>query len=98
MAFVQIIQFKTSKIDEMRALGDELEKTMGGDSKAKRVVVAADRDNEGQYLNIVFFDSYEEAMANSSDPRTQEFSSKMMELGDGPPTFVNLDVVEDRTP
>jgi hypothetical protein len=46
---------------------------------------------------IVFFDSYESAMENSNLPETNEFSQKMMELLDGPPTFYNLDVVEDKT-
>jgi hypothetical protein len=97
MAFVQIIQFKTSKIDEMRALADEWREKAGDDSKAQRVVVCSDRDNPDQHMNIVFFDSYEEAMENSNLPATQELSGKMMELGDGPPTFYNLDVIDDRT-
>ena len=97
MGFVQIIEFKTSKADEMRSLGDEWEAAAGADSKARRRVTCEDRDNPGRYLNIVFFDSYEDAMANSNLPVTQEFSQKMMALGDGPPTFYNLDVVEDRS-
>ena len=95
MAFVQIIQFRTSKIDEMRALGDEYQKQRG-DGGADRVVVCANRDNPGEYLNIVFFESYEAAMENSNHPATQELSSKMMALGEGPPTFYNLDVIDDR--
>jgi hypothetical protein len=27
---------------------------------------------------------------------TQEFAARMMSLADGPPTFLNLDVVDDR--
>jgi hypothetical protein len=45
----------------------------------------------------VFFDSYESAMENSNLPVTQEFAQRMMALSDGPPSFFNLDVVEDRT-
>jgi len=97
MAFVQIIEFKTSKIDEIREVGDAWEAAAGGDSKARRRVMCEDRDNPGRYFNIVFFDSYEDAMANSDLPVTQEFSQKMMALGDGPPTFYNLDVAEDRS-
>ena len=44
----------------------------------------------------MFFDSYEDAMANSDLPVTAEFSQRMMALADGPPTFRNLDVLEDR--
>jgi hypothetical protein len=96
MGFVQIIEFRSSKIDEMRALGDEWEKAAAGTSKAQRRVMCADRDDPGRYFNIVFFDSYEDAMENSGLPVTQDFSQKMMALGDGPPTFYNLDVLEDR--
>lgn len=96
MPFVQIIEFRTSKADEMRAVGTEWEAAAAGASKARRRVLCEDRDNPGRYLNIVFFDSYEEAMENSNLPATQEFSQKMMALADGPPTFYNLDVVEER--
>ena len=97
MGFVQIIEFRTSKIDDMRAVGDEWEAAAGADRKARRRVLCRDRDTEGRYFNIVFFDSYEEAMENSDLPVTKEFSEKMMALADGPPTFSNLDVVEDRS-
>jgi hypothetical protein len=97
MGFVQIIEFRTSKFDEMRALGDHWEAAAGGDRKVRRRMMCQDRDDPGRHFNIVFFDSYDEAMANSNLPATQEFSQKMMALGDGPPTFYNLDVVEDRS-
>jgi hypothetical protein len=97
MAFVQIIEFRSSKSEEMRAVGDEWEAAAAGDRKARRRVFCQDRDNPGHYFNIVFFDSFDEAMANSNLPVTQQFSQKMMALADGPPTFYNLDVVEDRS-
>jgi hypothetical protein len=97
MGFVQIIEFRTSKFDEMQKVGAEWEAAAGGDSKARRRVMCADRDNPGRYLNIVFFDSYEAAMENSNLPVTQEFSQKLMGLADGPPAFYNLDIVEDRS-
>jgi hypothetical protein len=97
MAFVQIIEFRTSKFDEMRKLGEEWEAAAGADSKARRRVMCQDRDNPGRYFNIVFFDSFESAMENSNLPATSEFSQRMMALGDGEPTFYNLDVVDDDT-
>ena len=95
MAFVQIIEFRTSKFDEMRKVGDEWEAAAGGDRTVRRRVLCQDRDNPGRYFNIVFFDSYESAMENSNLPVTAEFSKRMMALGDGPPTFYNLDDVDD---
>jgi prepilin-type processing-associated H-X9-DG protein len=95
MGFVQIIEFKTSKLDEMQKVGSEWEAAAGGDSKARRRVLCQDRDHPGRYVNIVFFDSHEEAMQNSELAVTQEYSQKVMALADGPPTFLNLDVLED---
>ena len=97
MGFVQIIEFKTSKIDEVAKIGDEWEAAAGADRKARRRVMCQDKDNPGRYFNIVFFDSYEDAMENSNLPVTAEFSGRMMELADGPPTFFNLDVMDDRS-
>ena len=96
MAFVQIIEFRTSKIAEMQEVVNEWEKATEGKRKARRTILCADRDNPGRYLNVVFFDSYEAAMENSAMPETDALSKKMMNFADGPPTFHNLDVIDDR--
>jgi hypothetical protein len=96
MAFVQIIEYRTSKAAEMQAVGDEWEKATEGKRKAGRRVLCQDRDKPERYFNVVFFDSYEDAMKNSALPETESFSKKMMSFADGPPTFYNLDVVDDR--
>ena len=96
MGFVQVIEFRTSKIAEMQKVGDEWEKASEGKRKVNRRVICQDRDNPGRYFNIVFFDSYEAAMENSELPETQALSGKMMGMADGPPTFYNLDVLDDR--
>jgi hypothetical protein len=96
--FVQIIQYQTSKIDEMRKVGDEWEAATKGEGTAQRVLVCADRDTPGRYFNLAFFDSHESAMQNSELPTTQAFAGRMMALADGPPTFYNLDIVDDRSP
>lgn len=96
MKFIQVIEFDSSRIDEMRKIGDEWEAAAGGESKAVRRVMCEDRDRPGHYVNIVFFDSYDEAMENSSNPVTTEYSQKMAALTDGPPKFYNLNVLEER--
>jgi hypothetical protein len=96
MAFVQIIEFRTGKIAEMEAVGDEWEKATAGKRKVRRRYLAEDRDTPGRYFNIVFFDSYEDAMQNSALPETDALSQKMMGFGDGPPTFYNLDIRDAR--
>ena len=97
MAFIQIIDLRTSRYDEVAALGAEWQAAAGSDSTARRRVLVQDRDTPGRYLNIVFFDSYESAMANSANPVTAEFAAKMATLLDGEPTYLNLDVLEDVT-
>ena len=94
--FVQIIEFRTAKMAEMQQLGDEWEAAAAESSNARRRVLCQDRDQPGRFFNVVFFDSYDEAMENSNLPVTQEFSQKMMGLAEGPPSFYNLDVVEER--
>jgi hypothetical protein len=90
--FIQIIEFSTSRIDEIEALAEELR---ANESMARvgRATITADRDRPGTYLNIVEFDSYDAAMENSARPETAEFAGKLAALCDGPPTFTNLDVV-----
>ena len=95
MAFVQVIEFRTSHFDEMRVVAEEWETATEGKRTACRRVLCRDRDDPGRYFNIVFFDSFEDAMANSALPETDALSSKMMGFADGPPTFYNLDVEDD---
>ena len=96
MKFIQVIEFDSDKIDEMRKLGDEWEAKAAGTSKARQRVMCEDRDKPGHYVNIVFFDSYEEAMENSNNPVTQEFSQKMMGLAPGGAKFYNLNVLDEK--
>jgi len=97
MAFIQIIDFRTDKIDEGRKHVDEWFAATEGRSTARRGLMCEDRDDPGHYINIVFFDSYESAMENSKLPQTAEISAKMGALVDGAITFTDLDVVEDRS-
>lgn len=96
-AFVQIIEWKTSRYDEVEQLNVEW-RARFPEMGPTRVLTAADRDRAGTYATIVEFESYEAAMKNSEDPATGEFAERMAKLCDGPPTFHNLDVkeVQDR--
>lgn len=94
MKFVQIVEFNTSKIDEMRARGTQYEQETEGRRPPGKGILAADRDNPGRYMVIADFPSYEEAMKNSEAPETQKMAEDMQNLSDGPPKFYNLDVLE----
>lgn len=97
MAFVQIIEFRTSRIDEGRSHVDEYLAKTEGKRTATRGVLCQDRNDPEHYFNLVFFDSYEAAMENSKLPETNELNQKMMALGDGQPTFHDLDIIDDRS-
>ena len=95
MRFIQIIEFTTSRIDELDTLLDEWLDRTRGKRAATRGVQTRDRDRDNTYVQIVEFPSYEEAMANSDLPETTEFAARMAELCDGPATFRNLDVIRE---
>ncbi|GAA4832508.1 hypothetical protein [Kitasatospora terrestris] len=97
MKFVQIIEYRTSRIDEFDALLDAWVEKNEGRRLASRAMQTRDRDKENVYLNIVEFPSYEQAMENSDRPETTEFAAQMAALCDGPPVFRNLDLLDERT-
>jgi hypothetical protein len=95
MAFVQIIDFKTDRGEEVDAFFEGWEPPPGG--TVRRVIVTQDRDDATRRLHIVFFDSYESAMENSGLPEIDALAAKMAEFVSEPPKFYNLDVIEDMT-
>ncbi|KUG61466.1 hypothetical protein AVL61_00625 [Kocuria rosea subsp. polaris] len=96
MAFVQLIEYTTSRPEEVAEVLAEWQQSSQGKRTARRVLSATDRNDPKRFVEIVFFDSYESAMENSQLPETQEYARKLTELMDGEPVFRDLDVVEDR--
>jgi quinol monooxygenase YgiN len=91
--FIQVIEFESSRYDEMQGLLKEVQaRSSESGTGPVRATAAQDRDRPGHYVHLVEFESYETAMANSNDPATQEFAARMAELTDGAPKFYNLDV------
>jgi len=96
MAFVQVIEFKTKDIVPVQATDDDWQRATEGKRTAQRQMLARDHNDPDRYFALVFFDSYESAMANSKLPETQEAADKYMHLTEGEPTFYDLDVIDDR--
>jgi quinol monooxygenase YgiN len=95
--FVQIVQWQTSRIDEVEKLSEEYRE--GRDARGGgpvRVQILADKDTPNTYYTVAEFASAEEAQANSDRPETSAFAAKMMELCDGPPTFRNTELLHDQ--
>ncbi|MFI5054125.1 MAG: hypothetical protein ACHQDE_07165 [Acidimicrobiia bacterium] len=95
MKFVQIIEFKTSRYDEIDKLMDEWMAASTGKRTPTHEISAKDRDQPDTYLQIVEFPSYEEAMRNNDLPETGKFAERIAALCDGPAKFRNLDVVRE---
>jgi hypothetical protein len=94
MEFIQVIEYETTKYDEVRAIGEEfgdVRRATGG-AKPSSIVMCKDRDRPDTYATIARFDSYEEAMANSSREDTAEMAGRIAALCDNV-RFYNLDVI-----
>lgn len=97
MAFVQIMECRTTKPDEIQAMDDEWEKATTDKRTVRRSILTQDRNDPNRYVILAFFDSYESAMENSNLPETQEFAERYNKLLDAPMVFHDLEVIEDRS-
>lgn len=97
MAFIQVVECRTSRFDEIRALEQEWRQATEGKRTLRRSIIARDRNDPQRHLILAFFDSYESAMENSNLPETSEFGRKQAELVDGPVLFHDLDVIDEQS-
>jgi steroid delta-isomerase-like uncharacterized protein len=95
MTFVQLIDCRTSRFDEMNRLMDRWIEQTKGKRTATHDIVGKDRSDASHFIEIVEFPSYEEAMRNSNLPETDRIFQEMVALCDEAPTFTDLDVVRD---
>lgn len=95
MTFVQIIDCKTDRVDDMNRLLDKWVEQTHGKRTATHATVATDRADSHHVIEIVEFPSYEEAMRQSNLPETNRIFEEMVALCEMPPTFTDLDVVRD---
>jgi quinol monooxygenase YgiN len=93
MAFIQLIEFSTSKPDEVQQVGEQWRSQTQGKRTTMRSLACLDRDTPGRYMLIAEFASYEAAMENSNLPETEAFAEQLTALLDGPPVYRNLEVM-----
>jgi len=89
--FIQVMQSKTSRPDEVRALTEEWGELPNEGSGFLGGTYGITDD--GDFFGVIRFESKEMAMANSARPETDAMSKRMAELMDGPPTFYDCDDV-----
>ena len=89
--FIQVIQAKSTRRDEVRALIEEWGNLPDEGSGFLGGTYGFTDDDE--FIGVVRFESKEKAMANSARPETDAMAKRMAELMDGPPTFRDCDDV-----
>jgi hypothetical protein len=97
--FLQVIEFTTTKYDEIRAIADRFAKTRrtGGGPKPQTILFLRDRDRPDTYRTAARFASYEEAMENSNRDDTTEMAGQIAKLCNDQ-TFRNFDVLDEINP
>ncbi len=90
--FIQIIQGKCTRPDELRALAQSWRTEVGEHSVGWLGGTFGFTDDD-LFVGIVRFESREAAMANSARPEQTAWAEKMMGLMDGPVEFHDCDDV-----
>ncbi|KOG33686.1 hypothetical protein [Streptomyces resistomycificus] len=95
MTFVQIIEFETDRMGEIREMAKQVEQRFAdrGDGPTHRLILQ-DRNTPDRYFVVMEFNSYEEAMRNSSAPETGEFAERMASMCTRGPSFIDCDVLD----
>jgi hypothetical protein len=90
--FIQVIQGKCSRQDELRAMADRWRDDLGGGAVGWLGGTYGFTDDD-EFIGIVRFESREAAMANSNRPEQSAWAEQMMALMDGPVEFHDCDDV-----
>ena len=91
--FIQIIQGKCTKQDELRALAESWRTQVGESGDTGFLGGTYGFTDDDMFVGVVRFENREKAMANSARPEQTAWSGRMMELMDGPVQFHDCDDV-----
>jgi hypothetical protein len=90
--FIQIIQGKCTRQDELRAAGEGWRDELSGGAVGWLGGTYGFTDDD-EFIGVVRFESREAAMANSARPEQGAWAERMMALMDGPVEFHDCDDV-----
>lgn len=93
MQFIQIIDYTTTRSDEVGTVVQRWAEQTEGRRTASRAYATRDRDASNRYVDIIVVPSYEEAQRNSQLPETKAMAEKVRALCEAAPVFQNLDVL-----
>ena len=99
--WAQLIKVRLKPGKDTTELGKQLQAVEQPGSGLVRTLVMHDQKDPSQVYTLVVFESEEKARARERDPRRQEglqaARATMADIYDGPPEFVDLNVVEEWT-
>ncbi|QHC30951.1 MULTISPECIES: ester cyclase [unclassified Streptomyces] len=98
MTFVQLIECRTSRPDEMNRLMDDWAARARGRRTATHTLVGRDRSDAAHLVEVVEFPSYEDAVRGSGRPESDRVLREMAALCDETPVLMDLDVVRADRP
>ena len=94
MAFIQLVEFATSRIDGVRKFSEKYRADAKGKRKVVRGMLCIDRNRPAHYVTVTEFNNQDEALENANLPETKEFAKNIDELTDGPVIFRSLEVID----
>jgi hypothetical protein len=94
--FIQLIDYHTERFDEVDALLTRWIDETAGKRTARRTRVCRDRHDPTHYIEILEFDSAEDAARNSQLPETDAVHREFVTLCTSGPRFIDLDVLRDQ--
>ena len=89
MKFIQIMEFTGSAEEAINSINNYID-IAGEETKVKKATVCEDRDTPGRLLQVIEFDSYEDATLNNELEVTEERSAEAQQEIGGV-AFRNLD-------
>src|SRR5579872_1761691 len=95
-SFLQLIEYRTDHPNEVEDLVTRWVDAIGAQRTASWYITTADRDHPRNFIQIVAFPNYAEAMANSGHPATTEFAAALNKICDDGIVFRNLDVIASK--
>lgn len=97
-SFVQLIEFRTDRVEDFDDAVAEWMREIGPARTAQWYLLGADRADPGTYVEVVGFPDHAAAAANSEHPATAAVAKRLQELSEGTLAFRDLDVVRAVTP
>ena len=96
MRFIQIMDYETTRGDEIDAWMKEVSESGQEMPNIIRLAHTRDHDNPNHYVDIIEFTNYDDAMRNSAQPETDAMARDLAALCTSGPTYANLDVMMER--